>query len=55
MLQAKGGGLSGGWRGFAIDNELNAGDSLLFEYTGQDKHTRTDDDGSEKHYGCVSI
>ena len=33
----KGGGLSGGWRGFAIDLELNAGDSVLFEYLGQDK------------------
>lgn len=30
----KGGGLSGGWRGFAIDLELNAGDSVLFEYLG---------------------
>jgi hypothetical protein len=27
----RGGGLSGGWRGFAIDNEICAGDSVCFE------------------------
>lgn len=32
----KGGGLSGGWRGFSIDMELCAGDAVLFEYLGLD-------------------
>lgn len=43
----KGGGLSGGWRGFSIDMELCAGDAVLFEYLGLDPAGDDDDQGEQ--------
>ena len=50
----KGGGLSGGWRGFAIDMELNAGDSVLFEYLGQDEAGENAEDGPARLLATVN-
>ena len=48
----KGGGLSGGWRGFSIDMELCAGDAVLFEYLGCDP---ADGTGGQEEQGPARL